>query len=55
MTSASRSEEEPDEDGPDGNSLAELFLLCEDGRCTYCFRVYTGKGMLVAGNQNLSV
>ena len=33
----------------------KLFMLCEDGGCTYRFRVYTGKGMLVAGNQNLSV
>ena len=33
----------------------KLFMLCEDGGYTYRFRVYTGKGMLVAGNQNLSV
>ena len=33
----------------------KLFMLCEDGGYTYRFRVYTGEGTLVDGNQNLSV
>ena len=30
-------------------------MLCEDGGYTYRFRVFTGRGTLVEGNQNLSV